>query len=173
MTRTPNVSAATAPPIDYAAHYKAVKARIAQAARVAAPFAPKPVLPSPQAVPEAPTAPAAPAPLRLAPPPPVLARPCANPVGKDAPRPRKRPRAVIEPVLRAHEVTWAEIVSPSRQRHLIAPRLAVYAALHDAGYSLNQIGKFCRRDHTTVMHYLKKWCAYQTDPRFSRYRVTL
>jgi chromosomal replication initiation ATPase DnaA len=88
-------------------------------------------------------------------------------------RPHARVRKIVEPILRARETPWDDVISPSRRHELIATRIVVYVALHNAGFSMKQIGRFCERDHTTILHYLRKWAGYKSKPRkVDPYRVT-
>lgn len=171
-------------PQDLVAHYRAVKARLA------ARQAPRPA-PVSQALPplvQAPQAPAqalgakrkrAPRKSRAKPRAPlpavVLVRANGDPPPPPAEpsRPHARVRKIVEPILRARETPWDDVVSPSRRHELIATRIVVYVALHNAGFSMKQIGRFCERDHTTILHYLRKWAGYKSKPRkVDPYRVT-
>ncbi len=53
-------------------------------------------------------------------------------------------------------VTLDEARGTSRRRHIVHARRAVMALLHDHGWSTTGIGKFLNRDHSTVVHALKK-----------------
>ncbi len=160
-------------PVDLVAHYRAVKVRLAARATIS-PDTTTPADKSARAKPP-PLAIKAPATGAMRMPMVVLVHPTANalnPAVKPPERPHIRVRAVVEPILKRHETPWADLIGPSRKRHLMAPRLAVYAALHNAGFSLKQIGRFCRRDHTTILHYLFRYAGYQKSPRPNPYRVT-
>jgi len=159
---------------DLAAHYKAVRARLT-AGRAPTPAqapAPQPVKarPAPTARMSVPADVAKALKLPAV----VLAKPGANrPEDEPDGPPLAKVRRIVVPVLKAHGVTWDQIIDRRRPRNLIPARLAVYAALHNAGYSLASIGRFCKRDHTTVLYYLCKWGGYKRASRPDPYKVTL
>lgn len=119
-------------------HYKAVRQRITGEPQRRIPVAAyrRPVV----ALPAPPQAP-------LAPPPPDLLE------GLVAP---PRIKAIIREVLVAHNMTWAEIVSPARTWNYTAPRRHLWKALQEAGLSLPQIGRLFKRDHTTILHGIRE-----------------
>ena len=120
------------------AHYAAVKARIAGAARRPPPqvqpllvVRPAPPEPEPDEEPD----------LR----PPLLA---GAPIG--------RTRDLVEPVLQRHMVTWKQVAGRDRKQAIVAARQECMWVLNKAGMSLPMIGRFMRRDHTTVLHGVRK-----------------
>lgn len=121
-------------PDELFAHYAAVKQRIAAAAQAATapiPFEPQPIPPPPEPEPE-------PEPdLR----PPLLA---GAPIG--------RARELLEPVLQRHMVTWKQVAGKDRHNVIVAARQECMWVLNKAGMSLPMIGRFMKRDHTTVLH---------------------
>lgn len=55
-----------------------------------------------------------------------------------------------------HDVEVDEIVGPSRMRHICEARWAVMREMRNRGLSLGRIGQLLNRDHTTVMHGLRR-----------------
>lgn len=74
-------------------------------------------------------------------------------------RPNPRIRAIVEPILAAHNVLWADVAGPTRTAALVRARRDVYVALRKAGYSLPLIGSWCNRDHSTIRHHVVKAAA--------------
>lgn len=62
-------------------------------------------------------------------------------------------------ILTRHNVFWAEVVSHGRRKNLDAPRREVYAYLRELGWSYPAIGRFCDRDHASIMHGVQKYKA--------------
>lgn len=58
---------------------------------------------------------------------------------------------VTETVAMAHKVLPSELRGPSRFQHFKAPRRKIWAELYGRGYSLEQIGQFFGRHHTTIL----------------------
>jgi hypothetical protein len=72
-----------------------------------------------------------------------------------------RPRRVLEvlaPIAAAHSVNVVEMLGPRRRGALLRARRAAIAALAQAfpHWSLLQLGQAMNRDHTTILHHLKK-----------------
>jgi hypothetical protein len=65
-------------------------------------------------------------------------------------------RADLQAILRKHEATWALIVNHSRKYSAHPPRREIYAYLHKRGWSLAKIARFCNRDHTSILHALRR-----------------
>ena len=95
-------------------------------------------------------APASPPPPPPPPPPRRCAKSaCVRPIPQQA-------LQLLQPMLEAHEVTWAELAGASQARALTVVRQAAYAALAQAGFSQSQIGSyFGGRDHSSVHHGIK------------------
>lgn len=51
-----------------------------------------------------------------------------------------------------HDLTVVELRSPVRTINISHPRQEAMLIMHEAGYSMPRIGRFFRRDHTTVLH---------------------
>ena len=76
---------------------------------------------------------------------------------------RKPIKKIIESVMRNFPmITWTEIISARRSRHIIEARhkcfVAVFTERPDLSYPA--IGKIFNRDHTTIMHAVRK---HKTD----------
>jgi len=111
------------------AHYRAVRARIA---------GPRPAPPSPP--------PAAPNPPPSSPAPDPVAR---LPVSD-------RTRQSLRHVLAAYGATWDDVTGPAHHARTVTMRRAVYWLMHCNGFSLSRIGVLTHRDHTSILHGLKK-----------------
>lgn len=127
-------------------HYKAIRSRLN---------------PPPQARPIIQTEPApiaAPEPVtKHAPRPAVVRRP--PPLTPVIPSPSPTARRyvhVLHEVATRHGVEVQDIVGRSRAKRLVAARQEAFYLMKEHGYSMSQIGRFCNRDHTTVMHGIEK-----------------
>jgi hypothetical protein len=162
----------------WAAHYAAVKARIATGQRPGA------------AAPAAPAAPAPPAPPAPPEDPPVLYKTdtawirltraehaalphvqarAAKLSDKAARRARMDERMsryrltqeqlaeLCADITTRHKTTWLVLVGRSPAAVHLRPRLEVYRRLLALGWSYTAIGKACGRDHSTVMYYIRRW----------------
>jgi len=165
----------------WADHYAAVRERIAQGRAPARAKPPAPVVivrtvvdrPQPPRTPaRAPGKPPPPAPL-------TQAERDALPVAKPRPRVSRAKRAQhrleqaqrkldhaasvatlpdrFADVLARYEVTWRALTGSSQSVTYIRPRLEIYRALVADGWSYSAIGRACNRDHSSIMHYIKKW----------------
>jgi hypothetical protein len=163
----------------WAAHYAAVKARIATGQRPGA-------APAPPAPPADPPAPAPPPPED----PPVLYKTdtawikltraehaalphvqarAAKLSDKAARRARMDARMasyrltqeqlaeLCADITAAHKTTWLVLVGRSPAAVHLRPRLEIYRRLLALGWSYTAIGKACGRDHSTIMYYIRRW----------------
>lgn len=69
---------------------------------------------------------------------------------------REKYHALIGEIAEKHSVKVEHILSPSRQQHHVAARHECYFTLHSLGLSSSQIGKVMHRDHSTVLHGIRK-----------------
>jgi len=60
-------------------------------------------------------------------------------------------------LLTQHNVYWEEIIAHTRRKHLDAPRRAVYVYLRSLGWSYPVIGRFCDRDHASIMNGVQRY----------------
>jgi hypothetical protein len=65
-------------------------------------------------------------------------------------------RSDLRAILDQHDTTWEAIVNHDRKAPTHKPRRAVYGYLHRRGWSVAKIGRFCNRDHTSILHALRK-----------------
>jgi hypothetical protein len=65
-------------------------------------------------------------------------------------------RHFISSVLVAHRMVWRELIQPDRRPEMVRIRAEIYEFLSNRGWSLPQIGNLFKRDHTTVLHSLRK-----------------
>jgi len=63
-------------------------------------------------------------------------------------------RRIAQAALVPHGMTWTDAMGPSRKLPYTRARADVYRALRKHGWSLQKIGIFCGRDHTTIMNAL-------------------
>lgn len=70
-------------------------------------------------------------------------------------------RQFISSVLVANGMVWRDLTRPNRSPHMVAIRARIYEFLNNKGWSLTQIGNLFKRDHTTVLHGVRKWRAKQ------------
>lgn len=84
-----------------------------------------------------------------------LAAQTPPPVDPAAPDRRPVPRRaldLVQPILDARGVSWAEVARPSKARRLTEARQAACATLREAGFSLTSIGAYLGTDHASVHH---------------------
>lgn len=68
--------------------------------------------------------------------------------------------AIMAEECRAHGVTREQIVSHARPVHITRARQVVMARLHEElCWSLTRVGRYVDKDHTTVLHAVKKYRA--------------
>ena len=65
-------------------------------------------------------------------------------------------REIIAKVAAEHRMTVDDLVGPSRVRTICIPRWRAMRELRERGLSLSRIGQLLNRDHTTVMHGLRR-----------------
>jgi hypothetical protein len=75
-------------------------------------------------------------------------------------RPARRKVAIIvEEVCRKHSITLALFMGGSKTRHLAAARReACYRIARETDMSIPAIGRFIKKDHSTVMHAISRYC---------------
>lgn len=126
--------------VDLLAAGKAARERLMGAIEVAKPKAVAPVPPKPVV--------AAPAvlPLRL--------RPRTPPINM-----LERPAAkfLLRLVVLKHKISAETILGPARHKDVVSARMEAMCLIYEhTQWSLPQVGRFMRRDHTTVLHALRK-----------------
>ena len=70
--------------------------------------------------------------------------------------PRQFTMALIEMIAREHGVTMAELMGVSRRQKYCIARREIWRVLRDQGISLPRIGRMFNRDHTTILHGLRR-----------------
>jgi hypothetical protein len=68
-----------------------------------------------------------------------------------------RLKPLLAPILKKHKMPYLEAVSQSRKTKYKLVRFEMYHVMREAGYSLPRIGEIFNRDHTTIMHGIKRW----------------
>jgi len=67
------------------------------------------------------------------------------------------PGEVIAAVAERHGLTSADLIGPCRNSEIVTARCAAMYELRWAGFSLPAIGRFLKKDHSTVMYALRKF----------------
>jgi chromosomal replication initiation ATPase DnaA len=70
--------------------------------------------------------------------------------------PRQKNLNDIAEIAEEHGYTIHDILGPSRLMHLVSVRRKCMVMLREKGYSTTEIGRIMNRNHTTVVHSLKK-----------------
>ena len=95
----------------------------------------------------------------------ATARPAVTP----SPEPAKPPplfgmpsmsnesRQFVRDILIRENMVWGDLVARDRRLFKVYIRAEIYVFLNNRGWSLTQIGNLFKRDHTTVLHGLRKW----------------
>lgn len=66
-------------------------------------------------------------------------------------------RDIVQEVAARHKITLDEIYSSSREHRIAHPRQEAMAAIYATGrYSTTQVGRHFGKDHTTVVHALRR-----------------
>ena len=65
-------------------------------------------------------------------------------------------RQILERVARLHDVSIEDITGPSRLRHICMARWDAMRQMRDRKLTTTRIGELLNRDHTTVMHGLRR-----------------
>lgn len=104
----------------------------------------------------------------------VVRRPEPEPVTIPPPKPNARRYVhILHDVATRHDVTTDDITGPCRSPRYVRARQEAFYLLREAGYSMLQIGRFCNRDHSTVMHGANKHEAMLKGERYDRQRKTV
>jgi chromosomal replication initiation ATPase DnaA len=69
---------------------------------------------------------------------------------------RRRMREIIAEVSQTSGVSIAELRSPARHRRIAWPRQAAMLLMYEAGHTLPEIAEYLHRDHTTILHGIKR-----------------
>lgn len=79
---------------------------------------------------------------------------------------------LLEPLLaiaKANNVLFDDVLSSSRSKNVMRARIACYLHLRGKGLSYPEIGKIMLRDHTTIIHVVRK---HSQDERGSQTEVS-
>ena len=66
------------------------------------------------------------------------------------------PIELVAQIARTHGLTAADLIGPSKVRSVCIVRWRAMKALRDHGRSLSSIGRILNRDHTTILHGLRR-----------------
>lgn len=77
-------------------------------------------------------------------------------------KPISRPiHSLAAEICSKHDVTLAQLQSPIRMKHIVRARWELmYRANREIGATLPRIGHFLNRDHTTVLHGIRRHVAH-------------
>lgn len=106
----------------------------------------------------------------------TLTAPATSPIVRRSRSRVMTPRLrIFDAVIKAWKIGPEELMSRSRQRRIAYPRFACFQFLASLGWSTPQIGKVFGRDHTTVMHGLKRaeWLQRRDPDWRARYAAAL
>ena len=71
---------------------------------------------------------------------------------------RNAARQIVREITDEFAVTWAEIVSPRRNSYIVRARHKMFWRLkNETIWSLPQIGRYVNKDHTTVLHGIRRF----------------
>lgn len=76
-----------------------------------------------------------------------------------------RRQGLILTVLEEFDTSWEKLWQKDRSRVLQEPRRKLWLKLWEDGMSLNQIGYYTQRDHTTVLHGLRSIKKTQSEEK--------
>lgn len=68
---------------------------------------------------------------------------------------------LLESIAAAHGLTARHITGPSRRAPIVAARHEAARALRERGWKLEAIATMLRRDHSTIVHALRKATGYE------------
>ncbi len=74
-------------------------------------------------------------------------------------------RELMKQIGAKHGVSLDDILSARRQTDIAAARFEISARLYERGLSYPQIGRLINRDHTTVIHAVRRH--YELEARFA------
>lgn len=72
---------------------------------------------------------------------------------------RESVKRVVEAISEQTGIPAARIVSMSRNKAVVAARHRAFFELQQAGFSLTQMGRMFKKDHTTILHGVRKHIA--------------
>jgi chromosomal replication initiator protein len=73
---------------------------------------------------------------------------------------RKRAKAIIDEVALYWDVSSEDLLGPCRARDFTTPRFeAMHRMREELGFSYPHIGRVFNRDHTSVLHGIRRWKA--------------
>lgn len=70
--------------------------------------------------------------------------------------PRSTPERIALNVTKWHGVGIKDLRGPSRIPHIVAARHDWWSRLYESGLSYSEIARRCNRDHTSIMHGVRK-----------------
>lgn len=99
----------------------------------------------------------------------VVRRPPPAPEPLPPPKPTARAYVkILHDVATRHAMTPDDIIGKCRSPRYVAARQEAFYLLRATGYSMLQIGRFCNRDHTTVLHGANKHEAMLNGTTYTR-----
>lgn len=73
-------------------------------------------------------------------------------------------REVVAALLSVHSITWAELTGPCRAGWLVQVRHLIMAVLVARGNSRSQVGRWIGRDHSSVIHGVRRFAEHVARP---------
>lgn len=93
----------------------------------------------------------------------------ATPTPLPPPKPNARAYVkILHDVATRHDMTPDDVIGKCRSPRYVKARQEAFYLLRAAGYSMLQIGRFCNRDHTTVLHGANKYEAMLKGEQYDR-----
>jgi chromosomal replication initiator protein len=65
-------------------------------------------------------------------------------------------KTAIMGVCKDYKITFEDMMSGSRKRTIVLPRMVLMYKLYQTGFTLTEVGAIFNRDHTTVINAIRK-----------------
>ena len=65
-------------------------------------------------------------------------------------------KTAIITVCKDYNISYEDIMSRSRKRSIVLPRMVLMYKLYQTGFTLTEVGAIFNRDHTTVINAIRK-----------------
>ena len=65
-------------------------------------------------------------------------------------------KTAIMGVCKDYKITFEDMMSGSRKRTIVLPRMVLMYKLYQTGFTLTEVGAIFNRDHTTVLNAIRK-----------------
>lgn len=64
-------------------------------------------------------------------------------------------KTAITTVCKDYNISYEDIMSSSRKRSIVLPRMVLMYKLYQTGFTLVEVGAIFKKDHTTVIHAIR------------------